>query len=795
MKRENFNRGWLFSKEGNESMAVSIDLPHDAMLLEKRDPNCTNGMNSAYFPGGKYIYSKKWSIPDEWENKTVTIEFEGIYRKSSVYINGTLAGGRPCGYSNFYVCCDGLLKYGEENEIIVKVNNSEEPNSRWYTGSGIYRDVKLIIGEKTHIDIDGVKISTVSIKPAIINIETAHSGGEVSVEIMYEGKVVEEAKGDNIKLEILDAKLWNDEQPNLYQAKVSLFEEDILVDEVIETFGIRIIEWASQKGLHINGQEVLLRGACVHHDNGILGACAHKDAEERRVRILKEAGFNAIRSSHNLCSKAMLNACDKYGVYVMDELYDMWYIHKVKYDYVLDFEEWHERDIEAMVAKDFNHPSVILYSIGNEVSETSQERGIKLIKDMQEQIHSLDNSRPVTCGINLLLNGLNSLGVGLYKDDGMELNSKKKEKSKKKQKLNGSTFINVVINRVGKLINNVGRMKFADKATAEAFSILDIAGYNYGSGRYSLDPKKYPDRIVIGTETFPPELAENWAAVERYPNLVGDFMWVGWDYLGESGIGAIGYESRGGMSKEYPYLLADSGIIDITGYMRPEVYFSKIVWGQYKKPYIGVEPLSHSEEKRIFSMWRDSDSIHSWSWNGYENKKARVIVYANAHKVELLLNGKSLGTAKVKSFRAKFNTVYKPGKLTAIAYDVSGKELGSDTLQTAKPETYLTLSPEQDIISTNGKELAYVNILLTDKDGQIKPAIDKSITIAVEGCGTLIGFGSANPYTEETFASTSHETYYGRAQAVLRAGNETGEIKVKVSCDGLESKEIVLKVE
>ena len=795
MKREDFNKDWLFSKKGKEDSVISVNLPHDAMLLEARDPNCINGMNTGYFLGGSYRYSKQWMVPNEWVDKTVSLEFEGIYQRSSVYINGRLAAERPNGYSNYYVCCDGLLNYGDINEITVEVNNSEEPNSRWYSGSGIYRDVKLIIGNKTHIDLDGVKIKTVALDPATVNLEIAHTGGEVTVEILQEGKVITKANGDNINLAIPSAKLWDEERPYLYQARVSLSENSTIVDEVIESFGIRMIEWSAKKGLHINGKEVLLRGACIHHDNGILGACAYQDAEERRVRLLKEAGFNAIRSAHNPCSKALLDACDKYGIYVMDELCDMWYIHKVKYDYVLDFEKWYEKDLQAMVAKDFNHPSVIMYSIGNEVSETSQERGIKLVKVMQDKLHAMDHSRPVTCGVNLFLNGLNALGVGLYKDDGMDTSSKMKGKQKKKQSLNGSTFINAVINRVGKLMNNIGRMKFADKATRDAYSILDIAGYNYGSGRYSLDPKQYPNRVVVGSETFPPALAENWAAVKRYPNLIGDFMWVGWDYLGEAGIGAIGYQSRGGMSKSYPYLLADSGIIDITGYMRPEVYFTKLIWGLYKKPYIGVEPLTHAEEKNLHMMWRDSDSIHSWSWNGYENKATKVIVYAKANQVELLLNGKSLGKSKVKSFRAIFKVIYQPGELTAIAFDSNGKEIGRDILRTAKEQTFINLSPERTRIKANGKDLAYINLALSDESGEVKPALDKRITLSVEGCGSLIGFGSANPYTEETFNAITHETYYGRAQAVIRAGYEKGFIKVKASCDGLETKEILINVE
>lgn len=795
MKREDFDKDWLITKEGTEGSAIRIDLPHDAMLLEKRDPNCRNGMNTGYFPGGRYRYSKQWFVPGQWNEKTVSIEFEGVYHRSAVYINGTLAGGRPYGYSSFYVCCDGLLKYGEPNEIAVEVDNSQEPNSRWYSGSGIYRDVNLIVGNKSHIAIDGVKIRTVSLNPAMIQIETAHIGGEVAVEIMREGQVIAKANGDNVTFGIPSPEFWDDETPNLYQAKVSLLENETIVDEAFETFGIRMIEWSAAKGFRINGREVLLRGACVHHDNGIIGAHANEDAEDRRVRLLKQAGFNAIRSAHNPCSKAMLHACDKYGVYVMDELCDMWYIHKVKYDYVLDFEEWYEKDLEAMVAKDFNHPSVIMYSIGNEVSETSQERGIRLVREMQDKLHGMDSSRPVTCGVNLFLNGLNALGIGLYKDDGLDTGSKMKGKQTGAQKLNGSAFINAVINRVGTLMNNIGRMKFADKATREALGILDIAGYNYGSGRYSMDPKKYPDRIVVGSETFPPALAENWAAVKRYPNLIGDFMWVGWDYLGEAGIGAIGYQSRGGMSKSYPYLLADCGILDITGYMRPEAYFAKMIWGLYDKPYIGVEPLTRSGEKYVRMMWRDSDSIHSWSWNAYENKEANIIVYANADRVELQLNGRSLGKQKVKAFRARFKTAYLPGELTAIAYDARGNEIGRDSLQTAKDSTRIRLSPERTIMRANGKDLTYLDIALTDEDGEVKPAVDRKITLSVDGCGTLLGFGSANPCTEETFGSTIHETYYGRAQAVIRTGHEKGDISVAASCEGLKSEEIVIKVE
>jgi beta-galactosidase len=452
MKRMNFNQGWEFQRMSSNEWQV-IHLPHDAMLTEKRLPDCANGKNTGYFPGGKYLYRKRFVASEDWADKCVLLEFEGVYRNCTVEINGEIAGGHRYGYSNFYVDAAPYLAFGAENEIVVKVDNSEEPNSRWYTGSGIYRNVKLIVGNKTHIDIDGVKIATRSIDPACIEIETKITDGdnlrpEIRAEISYDGKIVALGSGAKQRLEIKDPALWSAETPNLYEVKVRLLDGDRVVDEVSEHFGLRVIAFDAQNGLRINGKVSQLRGACIHSDNGILGACSFAAAEERRIRLLKEAGFNAIRSAHNPLSKAALNACDQYGMYVMDETFDMWYIPKTRYDYARDFAEWHERDIAALVNKDFNHPSVILYSIGNEVSETAQARGIQLTKEMTAFMHSLDNTRPVTCAINLLLNGLISIGKGYYKEEDQPEKAKplKQKKTSKKENLSGSAFINAVMN-------------------------------------------------------------------------------------------------------------------------------------------------------------------------------------------------------------------------------------------------------------------------------------------------------------------------------------------------------------
>lgn len=800
MKRFNFNQGWEFQK-ANADCWQAVDLPHDAMLTEKRDPDCANGAKTGFFPGGKYLYCKRFETPTDWAGKCVVLEFEGVYRNSTVEINGKTAGGHRYGYTNFTVDVAPFLTFGGANEIVVTADNSEEPNSRWYSGSGIYNNVKLIVGSKTHIDIDRVRIVTKSLDPAFIEVETKITDGdnlhpEVKSEITFDGKIVATGIGAKQRIEIKEPALWSDETPNLYEVKVMLVDGERVVDEVSERFGLRVIEFDSKNGLRINGKVTKLRGACIHMDNGILGACSFNATEERKIKILKEAGFNAVRSAHNPLSKAALNACDEYGMYVMDETFDMWYIPKTRYDYARDFEEWHNRDIETMVNKDFNHPSVIIYSIGNEVSETAQARGIQLTKEMTAFVHSLDDTRPVTCAINLMLNGLVSIGRGIYKEEGQpdKAQNPKKKKAPKKEKLSGSAFINIVMNSVGLFMNYIGRMAFVDKATRDAYRLLDIAGYNYGRGRYSLEGKAYPDRVVVGSETFPPELYQNWQLVKKYSYLIGDFMWTGWDYLGEGGLGGVGYESRGGANQDYPYLTSDCGVIDITGHMRPEVYFNKLIWGSWHTPYIGVEPLIHADEKRVFPMWRKSDAIASWSWAGCEGKKAEVRVYSDSDKIELRLNGKTVGTKKVNACLAIFKTIYEKGELLAVAYDKDGKETGRCNLVSAGEKLQIAVKPEKTDLKADGEDLAYINIELTDENGVLESGLDRIIYVKVEGAGRLQGLGSANPYTVEVFDKDYHDTFFGRAQAIIRSGYETGPVKVTVSSDGLASKEIILRI-
>ena len=776
MKKINFNQDWEFRKENGEVQIVT--LPHDAMIHEEREPDSPGGSALAYFPGGKYIYEKKFQVPSQWENQSVLIEFEGVYQNAKVYVNEKEAGGRPNGYIPFYVSIEKFLICGQENTIRVEVDNKDLPNSRWYTGSGIYRPVWVHIAPKIHIDFEGVKITTLSYHPAKVQVKTASTGGTVHVQIKDGEKVIASGKGNDTIFDIPHAKLWSDETPYLYTCSVTLEENGKIVDEITEHFGIRKVEW-STKGLFINGKETLLRGGCVHHDNGILGAATYAKSEERRVRIMKENGYNAIRSSHNPTSKAMLNACDKYGMYMIDETWDMWYGHKSKYDYATIFEDNYIEDIKAMVNRDYNHPSVIMYSIGNEMSEPAKEKGVALTQEMTDYIHELDSSRAVTAGVNLMIINLASKGKGIYKEEGgMRKEEARNNKKQKKEKASGSTFFNLITSMVGTNMTKAANSKAADKVTSPCLDILDIAGYNYASGRYPLEAKAHPERIIVGSETFPQDIYKNWEMVKKLPYLIGDFMWTSWDYIGETGVGAWSYTSDGkAFNKPYPWLLADVGAIDILGNPGASAAYAKIVWGLEKKPYIGVRPVNHPGVKPAKAVWRGTNAFDSWAWKNCEGNKAEVEVYADADYVELYLNDKKIGKKKIKAYKTLFKVNYMSGCLKAIAFDANGKELGRKELHSATGKVKIQAQPQDKTIKLG--DIAYVDIALVGNNGVIESNADTKLSVKVEG-GELLAFGSANPRTKEQYTVGSFTTYYGRAQAIVR-GSNVGELKITVS--------------
>lgn len=746
MKKINFNSDWICN-------GTAVIVPHDAMLHQKRDAKSQTGSAQAFFPGGCYIYEKKFLKPKE---EHILFQFEGVYKNASVFINDKQAGGCRYGYLPFFVCADNFLVEGE-NTIRVECENKEQPDSRWYTGAGIYRPVWMWTGSENAIEPESVKIQTLSINPVRIRVQTKCSGEPV-VRIMDGETVVAEGKGCDITLEISDAKLWSEDTPYLYNCHVS---ND--TDEVSSAFGIRMITYDRQ-GLYINGKSTLLRGGCIHHDNGILGAATWDEAEYRRVKKLKDAGFNAIRSAHNPTSRAMLEACDKLGIYVMDESWDMWFHHKNKYDYATYWRENYLSDLQSMVDRDYNHTSVIMYSVGNEVSEPAKAEGVEKTGEMVEYLHKADPTRPVTGGFNLMIISNAKKGKAVYKEEGGMNNDSDKAISGM-----NSTMFNFIASMVGTGMNKSANSKAADKATAPALDLLDLAGYNYASGRYPLEGEAHPDRLIFGSETFPQDIAKNWAMVKRYPYLVGDFMWTAWDYLGEVGLGAWAYTKDGtGFNKPYPWLLADTGVFDIIGTPNAELFYAQAVWGMLDKPVIAVQPVNHPGEKPAKMAWRGTNGMASWSWQGCEGNKAIVEVYTDAVMVELLLNGKTLGRKKVKDCKVVFKTKYAPGELVAVALDGMGNPKGENKLVSAAGACKIAIMPEVDIAKAG--QVVYVEINIIGENGVVECNADEKLNITVEG-GTLLGFGSANPRTEERFDTGTYSTYYGKALAAIVMGD------------------------
>lgn len=770
MEKVSWNDGWKYGKKGSEDRCKVI-IPHDAMLHEERNPKAPGGSASAFFLGGEYVYEKEFKTTDEMISGEVILEFEGVYKNARVFLNDECVGENDYGYGDFYVELTGRLKSGK-NRIAVTCENLDQPDSRWYSGAGIYRPVWMWLGPKDSIRPGSIGISTINLNPAVIHISS-----EKSIKADIEGIC---AEGCEIDLEIPKAELWSSDNPRLYTVKVVHGQDHAEIQ-----FGIRKISW-DNKGLYINGKSTLLKGGCIHHDNGVLGAATWDQAEWRRVKMLKDAGFNAIRSAHNPASRAMLEACDYYGMYVMDETWDMWFSHKSKYDYADKWESNYKSDIKAMIERDFNHPCVIMYSIGNEVSEPATDKGLQKENEMVDLIHELDSSRPVSGGFNLMIISSASKGKGIYKEDG----GRDESGDKKMQGMN-STMFNLITNLVGTGMNKAANSRRADAATSPALDALDIAGYNYASGRYAMEGKKHPNRLIFGSETFPQDIWKNWKMVERYPWLIGDFMWTAWDYLGEAGIGAWAYTEDGkGFNKPYPWLLADAGAFDILGNPTGELYLAQAAWNELKGPAISVQPVNHSGIRPAKAVWRGTNSIPSWSFKGCDGNKAVVEVYTDKESVSLFINNKKIGSKKVKKGKAVFKTTYQSGEIKAVASDKDGKTVKA-LLMSAATDCKAVPLPESESIRVG--EIAYVPICIRDDSGITECNADRKIKVKVNG-GMLLGLGSANPRTEERYDSEECTTYYGRALAVVYA-DSPGTITVTVEDQDKSSFAQILAVE
>lgn len=765
-EQADINRDWKFWSDTQTTQQV-INLPHDAMQTETRSADVAEGRHNGFYPGNVYHYEKTFNASADLLQKHVTLNFEGVYRNSKVYVNGQEAGGYQYGYMPFDVCLDGLLVKGE-NTIRVDVDNSQVPNSRWYSGAGIYRPIHLTVQEQQYIE--EVKVSTLSIAPATIQVATVHQGGEVAVSI-YDGNLqVASAEGDKVELKIDGAKLWSAEHPNLYTAVVELKQNGKTIERQEKPFGIREISWSTQ-GFKVNGEDVLLQGGCLHHDNGILGAAEYDEAAYRKVAIMKEYGFNAIRSSHNPLSEAMLRACDELGMYVMDELWDMWYITKTEFDYSKDFYANYKEDIRQFIKKDFNHPSVVMYSIGNEVGEPAEDKGVELAKELITLVHQADNSRPVTAGINLMIVGLTRMGMNIFAQSNAAAGP---------SNVTSEEYNNMMVASSQQMLQAV-LAPAIDEATTPVLDALDIAGYNYANLRYPIEGTAHPNRIVVGSETFPYQLAENWALVEKLPYLIGDFMWTAWDYIGEIGLGSWYYSDDAGFAnKAYPWKLNGGGALDLIGNPTGEALWAKAIWLKDNKPYIGVRPIH--KEQLIKSMWRGTNTIPSWSWQGCEGMPTVVEVYTSAQKVKLYVNDKLVGEQEVSNYLASFDVTYEPGTLKAVSIDANGKEY-EQTLTSATGNVSLSIEPEKSDYKAG--ELAFVNINLVGENGIVQSKADRKLKVTVEG-GELLGFGSQQLITEDCFTTGEYSTYYGQSQAVVRSFTP-GTVIINVTGEGVEA--------
>ena len=772
-----FNTGWSVGRLGGEGSGRPVTLPHDAMISEPRSELSAGGINTGWYEGYDYLYTKKFTPDGALAAKTAVLEFEGVYHNAEVWLNGEKLAFRPYGYTNFYVDLTGKLRAGEENTLEVIARNADQPNSRWYSGAGIYRPVTLWTAPKEHIPPNGLRVRTVSIDPVVVEVTVQTSGaGDVFVQICGGGQAVASGSTQSdgtavLQLTIPDGRLWSMDAPNLYTCR-AIFGND----SAETTFGVRTLEWGVH-GLLLNGERVILQGACIHHDNGVLGACCYEDAEWRKIRILKENGYNAIRSAHNPCSKFLLDACDHLGVLVMDEYIDHWYIHKTIHDYVEHFPQWWKRDLKDMVEKDYNHPSVILYSTGNEVSETAQEKGIALTREMTEYLHALDATRPVTCGVNIFFNFLSSIGFGQYSDEKARKEAEKAEKAKAagkqaKEKAVGSKFFNDMAGLLGdEFMKRGATIPPCDWRTRDAFANMDIAGYNYGVYRYRHDLKKYPGRLILGSETFCNDAYKFRELAKLEPRLIGDFVWAGMDYLGEVGVGSWEYADYaprfdGGLG----WVTAGSGRIDLTGRPLGEALYTRVALERDRGPFIAVCPVNHTGDKHSPSAWKMSNAMPSWSWRGCAGKRANVEVYARAHSVELLVNGRSVGKKELKNdCIAKFRCTYEDGTVEAVSYDAAGKELGRCSLRTAAPETQLRAVSEENAVAPG--RLCHIRLQYTDESGILKPLERGILNVEVSG-GKLLGLGSACPYNEIGFCEAKTDTYYGEALAVMQAGED-----------------------
>jgi beta-galactosidase len=792
MIRELFNDGWTVAPKQQLFAAImaaaprqEVTLPHDAMRDLTRDPASPNGSHTGYYPSTHVVYEKTFEAPESWRDRRVALEFEGVYRDAMVYLNGNLIAQRPSGYAPFSAELAPYLKHGEVNRVRVECRANQD--SRWYSGVGIYRNVHLVVGAEVHIALYGVVVTTPEVGDEWATVETrvtvindsrrartvvvrsrllGPDGGVASETSCPVTTIPGEPATVRLRHWVPDPQLWDIDSPMLHRAETSLHEDETTLDTEVTEFGIRTISVDPRRGFRLNGRSLKLRGGCVHHDNGPLGASAIPRAEIRKAELLKAAGFNAVRSAHNPASPAFLSACDRVGLLVVNEFSDVWTTGKNSYDSALTFADWWERDLESLVASSQNHPAVIMYALGNEILEIGRPSANVWGRRLAERVRELDPTRPLTNAVNGLVSVLDSMvNAG---DEAVPFD------------------FNAVLSAEGS--SNIAASETVTRLTAEAHSQVDIAGLNYGDSRYDLDAVSFADRIIVGSETFPGKLDHLWKLVLKHPQVIGDFAWTGWDHLGEAGTGRAWYADDPcppvGMSSPYPWMASRSGTIDINGVRRPISFWREIVWNLRSEPYIAVHrPQGHGRELRR-SRWAWDDVLSSWAWDVPDGTPVTVDVYADAEEVELVLNGSPVATAAiapdagggVPAHVARFETTFRAGELVAVARR-AGAEVGRTAVRSLTSEPRLRVRTERQKVEASSADLVFAHVELRDDAGTLAVERHDRIRVEVAGPGILVALSSAKPDDEEGFDGDSHHAFEGRLLAIVRPTG-VGEIRI-----------------
>ncbi|QDK78297.1 glycoside hydrolase family 2 protein [Spirosoma sp. KCTC 42546] len=779
---------WRFLKDStvkaelptyNDANWRRLDLPHDWSIedLPGQMPNqvagpfsraSAGGTSTGYAVGGVGWYRKSFTINPSEAGKMVGIQFDGAYMETDVWLNGHHLGYHPYGYTSFgYDLTPYLLPLGQTNVLAVRVKNLGQ-NSRWYTGSGIYRHVWLTVAESVHIIPMGVSITTPQVsgktaqiqaittisnstgKPMPISVQTtlmAPNGKSVGTswqEVTVSGNGRVDCKQ---LVSVATPQLWSTETPWLYRANVVLVSGKKRLDSLTIAFGIRSVQVDAEHGFVLNGKRVLLKGGCVHHDNGPLGAAAIDRAEERKVELLKANGFNAVRTSHNPPSTAFLDACDRLGLLVIDEAFDMWQRPKKPQDYHRFFDEWRQRDLEAMILRDRNHPSVILWSIGNEINERADSSGLTITKQLADAVHRLDPTRPVT------------------------------------------EALCVFWEHRGKVWED------SDKA----FALLDVGGYNYEWKHYETDHQRHPNRVILGTETFAKEAFENWQQVEKHPYVIGDFVWTAMDYMGETAIGHALLQPKSAKDSTravlpWPWFNAWCGDLDLIGFKKPQSYYRDVVWRNRPIAMAVHSPIPDGMKETV-TNWGWPDEHQSWSWAGAEGKPLQVRVFSRSSLVRLELNGKLIGEKHLSDsiITATFTVPYQPGRLKATSFD-RGKLTGSTELITAGKPHHLRLIADRATIRADRSDLSYVSVEVVDANENRVPDGAIPISFQLTGVGELVGVGTANPTDLSSFQAPQKTTFQGRCLAIVRPKGRVGVISIQATAPNLQAAVRVINV-